>query len=383
MGEGSSDNYTVALVAQPTSEVTVDIRGHAGTDLTPSPTRLTFNITNWASPQTVAVTAAQDDDAADDTSVALTHAASGGGYGEVDARTVTVTITEDDETGVAVTPAELSIEEGGAKTYNVVLETQPSDTVTIKLGGTNGTDVSTHPDELTFNRANWQTPRTVEVTAAEDDDGIPDGDVAITHAVTGGDYEGVEAGEVVVTIMEHDTPGVTVSPTELTVGEGDGTGATYTVILDTQPSGDVTVAIAGHGDTDLTLSAGNLIFTPENWGAPQRVTVTAGQDDDAVPDTVTLSHDASGGDYGGVSAHTVEVTIDEDDTARITVNPTALTVTEGNRETYTVILDTQPTGDVTVTVSGAFRDGHHSERRHPDQQRSDLHARTTGTSPRR
>ena len=44
-----------------------------------------------------------------------------------------------------------------------------------------------------------------------------------------------------------------------------------------------------------------LTFTVENWNTAQTVTVKAGQDNDAVNDTATLTHNASGGDYFNVT----------------------------------------------------------------------------------
>ena len=42
--------------------------------------------------------------------------------------------------------------------------------------------------------------------------------------------------------------------------------ATYTVKLASQPTDDVTVAIAGHSGTDITLlGATALTFTSDNW----------------------------------------------------------------------------------------------------------------------
>ena len=52
---------------------------------------------------------------------------------------------------------------------------------------------------------------------------------------------------------------------------------------------------------------------------------------------------------GSTSEATVSIT--DDDTAGVTVNPTEVTVTEGGTTTYTVVLDSQPVGDVTVTVN--------------------------------
>ena len=65
------------------------------------------------------------------------------------------------------------------------------------------------------------------------------------------------------------------------------------------------------------------------------MTVKAGQDDDAANDTATLTHTASGGDYASVS-NTLPVTVTDDDTAGVTIEPTALSVVAGRSNEYTV-----------------------------------------------
>ena len=85
--------------------------------------------------------------------------------------------------------------------------------------------------------------------------------------------------------------------------EGDAAGSSYTVKLATEPSGSVIVTISGHDGADLTLSGttltnNQLTFTTTNWATAQTVTVKAGQDNDGANDTATLTHTASGGDYG-------------------------------------------------------------------------------------
>ena len=45
------------------------------------------------------------------------------------------------------------------------------------------------------------------------------------------------------------------------------------------------------------------------------------------------------------------VTIADNDTRGVDVTPTSLTVPEGGDSTYTVVLETEPTGPVTVTPS--------------------------------
>ena len=52
------------------------------------------------------------------------------------------------------------------------------------------------------------------------------------------------------------------------------------------------------------------------------------------------------------------VTVNDNDTAGVTITPTTLTVTEGGEQTYTVELDTAPAGAVTVAIDyGHRRDG--------------------------
>ena len=104
LSEGASGNYTVALKTEPTATVTVTITGYSGTDLTLDKASLEFTTTNWATAQTVTVTAGQDDDAANDEAT-LTHAAAGGGYSTATASVsedLLVTVTDDDAAGKAV-----------------------------------------------------------------------------------------------------------------------------------------------------------------------------------------------------------------------------------------------------------------------------------------
>ena len=93
------------------------------------------------------------------------------------------------------------------------------------------------------------------VTAAEDDDGVTDAGVTLTHTVSGGGYGSTTVPDVEVSITENDTAGLVLSKTGLTVTEGDAAGSSYTVKLATPtPSGSVSVTISGHDGADLSLS---------------------------------------------------------------------------------------------------------------------------------
>ena len=133
--------------------------------------------------------------------------------------------------------------------------------------------------------------------------------------------------------------GVIVTPTELTIAEG-GSG-TYTVVLDTQPSGDVTVTIVDPADnTDVTAEPDALTFTTTNWNLAQTVTVSTVQDADTDDDTATVTHTVSG--YGVVvTAASVTVTVSED--------PTAVYDTDGDG-----VIDK---GEASVAVRSYLSDG--------------------------
>ena len=96
--------------------------------------------------------------------------------------------------------------------------------------------------------------------------------MTLTHAVTGAsEYAAIDAATVpgvLVKITEDDSAGVSISRTTLTIGEGDSD--TYTVVLDTEPSANVTVTISGHSGTDVGLSDTELDLHPRQLETRRR-----------------------------------------------------------------------------------------------------------------
>ena len=209
------------------------------------------------------------------------------------------------------------------------------------------------PSSLTFSTSNWSAAQTVTVTAREDADALTDPVVTLTHRASGGDY-GAVTGDLRVTITEDDVPMLIVINFLLTVTEGDPSGSIYGVVLATQPSATVTVAISGQAGSDLVVDPSSLTFTTTNWGTPQGVTVTASHDADALTDPpVTLIHRASGGDYGSVGQRSLSVSIYEDDVPAVTVSFAAgtYTVAEGMTLEVTVTLSAPPGRTVVIPIT--------------------------------
>ena len=233
-----------------------------------------------------------DDDNAVEETATITHSIGG----IVASGILRVTMDESDTRGVTVSTTSLEVTENGTGRYSIVLDSQPvgdaDNRVTVTVGGASG-DVTVAPSQLLFTDDTWFTAQEVVVSAALDDDGEPDAPVTLTHTVRGGDYERTRADSVRVTVTEIHTRGIivdtTLAPDEspdvatssLTVGEGM-TGM-YSVRLESQPTGTVTVMVRG-ASGDVTVKPSRLIFTTGNWDEEQMVEVKAGQDDDAEPD---------------------------------------------------------------------------------------------------
>ena len=343
IAEGNSATYMVSLSAAPRGTVTVAVS--APTTLELDAVSLTFTTENWETPQLVTVTAAQDADAVDEVAT-ISHTASGGGYENV-TEDVSVMVDDDETAGVRLSATQLAVTEGEAATYSVRLESQPTETVTVRVRRS-GSGVVVLPVTLTFTSGDWSNPKTVTVTGVDDSNAVAE-TVILTHRSSGGEYDSAGMETVSVAVSDNDVPGVVLNATSLDLSEG-GTG-TYTVVLQTQPSANVDVAVTRSGSADIVARPATLRFTNFNWDTPQTVTVTGREDDDAGDDAATLAHSATGGGYDSVIIDSVIVAVVDGDTRGVVLNRTSLTLGEGSSAVYSVALGTEPSDSVTVTLT--------------------------------
>ena len=354
--EGGDATYTLVLTSQPTAEVTVTPSlGSGDADVTVS-AALTFDATNWDQARTVTVSAAQDADAADDAAM-IRHAISGADYGdnEVTADDVSVSV-EDDETAVTLTLDPSAVDENGGAASVTVAGTldgaarEVATTLALSVGADDdaavrGTDYDA-VNALNLTIPSGETGGSATFTFTAIDDFLDERVEAVSITGTIRDVDFAVIGTT-LSITDNDDRGVRFSPGSPRVPEGGD--ATYSVVLTSRPSGEVTVTPSlASQDTDLTLS-GALTFSETTWDQAQTVTVSAAQDvDGASNDTATIRHAVSGADYeaNGVTADDVSVTVDDDETAlTLTVNPTTL----GEHRRGAVVT-------VTGTLAGATRD---------------------------
>ena len=250
---------------------------------------------------------------------------------------------------VQVSPNSLTLNETGETVGNVVfrLSQAPPTNVTIQLTFNGNVQVNAgsgfgaSPQTVTLTPANAVTGVTVQVRAVDDaiDEPSPHAGNVTTAATssTTAAFNGLAVPDIAVAIIDNDTAGVTVSQSggSTAVTEG-GAGDSYTVVLASQPTANVTVNIAFdaaqlivNGDTDGTTS---LVFTPASWNVAQAVSVFAVDDTvlESNPHTTTIvqSVTSTDGNYNGIGAAPVTVTITENDLASITLQGTASTVAE-------------------------------------------------------
>ncbi len=342
--EGEKANYDLALTARPSAAVTVD----NGTE------KVTFTSANWNQPQSFTVAIA-DNDVADGTrqdSIQHAVSSSDANFEDLASAPLQVTVVDDESAGVLLSTAELAVAEAGrSATYSVRLTSRPDSTVTINLQADDQGQVS--PAALTFTSANWDEAQSVQVTAVDDlrAEG-PEHQGVIAHLVSSSDagYDGLAVSDLDLRIADNDEAALLLSQADdLSVAEGGRT-ASYTVRLNSQPAGPVTVTFNG-GD-QLRTSPASLVFTADNWDEVQRVTVRAVNDAIAEGGAHegTLSHSVTSGDafYDGMVLDDLSVTIADNDTAGVQVDPTRLQLDPGQQGSYTLHLTSKPSSEVIV-----------------------------------
>jgi Bacterial Ig-like domain (group 3)/Bacterial Ig-like domain/FG-GAP-like repeat len=256
-------------------------------------------------------------------------------------------------------------EAGGTATFTVVLEREPAANVTIQLTSSDTTEArlsagGAQQDSvtLTFTSADWNDPQTVTIHGQNDS--VDDGDVAstiVTAPAVSADpfFSGADPADVTNTNTDDDTAGVTITPESFSIGEGEI--KFVSVVLDTQPAGNVVIDFATTNIEEVVVAA-HVTFTTANWSTPQAVRIRGSDDriDDGDRNTaITVAIDvAATADplYDTIDPADLTVTAIDDDTVGVTVTPLALSVDEvGTTRTFSVHLHTRPVGNVVIDLT--------------------------------
>ncbi len=314
-----------------------------------------------------------DVDEPDEETISVTGELSG-----VTVKGTTFAIEDNDTTPtvtLVLTPA--SINESGATNASTVTATMDgtsSEAVTLTVSAT-PVDPAVAGDLTLSENKTLEIPANtkastgvVTITAVDNDVDAADKTVTVAATATGGNALVQAPGNQTLTIKDDDTRGITVSKATLTLDEADNAKTmtdehqdTYTVVLDSEPSGGrVTIGVASGGTAVATVAPATLTFTASNWNVPQTVTVTAMPDNIDNPNdrrTVAITHTvtATGTDYDGATASGVTVTVNDDDGApTLSINsPSVTEVNSGETATLSFTVRLTPASGNTVTVAYA------------------------------
>ncbi|TGK99686.1 beta strand repeat-containing protein [Leptospira levettii] len=374
-GTPFTETFTVVLNSQPAQTVNLSsITSSNTSEITVSPSSLSFTTANWNTPQTVTITSVLDgvDDGDQNVNINFSNASSTDPkYNSMVIPAVTAINTDSNEPLVRIQNLSASsIVENGTSTltFEIRLSLKPNSNVTIGpitssdgteavlLNSTSGVAASR---TLTFTPTNsqvasytgntsqsgWDVPQIITIRSVSDS--FDDGDIPVTIQIpqaNGSYFTGLfptgavpgytdTNGNLVVTITDNDTKGFTISTTTLNFTEGD-PDATFTVRLNAAPcdtpsnlancaSGSVTIPITTEtfslpDSTQYTVSPSSLTFTHLNYATPQTVTISVVND--AINESNTRTHtltlgviSGSGTDYEGMNPNDVTINITDND----------------------------------------------------------------------
>ena len=289
-------------------------------------------------------------------------------------QSVKLTNKDDDIPYIKVDPSTASgttQENGGTAKFGVSLSSQPTDVVTVTVTSSNTKAGTVSSGTLMFTTANWNVVQNIIVTGV--DDKIDDGDVSYTVLLSGASNDsnyGVASNTLSLVNKNDDTASIKLNPTTLLQPAEAGGKATFTVVLTSQPTGNVVLAVTSSNTQQGTVSvtgAGSganpptLTFTggaTGSWNTPQTVTVTGIDNFSAGANpmyTVSVKPTSASADskYAGFAASTIAVQNTNEDIPGVTITPVAPTTTcatgPGTSATFNVVLTSQPLGAVSIS----------------------------------
>jgi hypothetical protein len=215
--DGGTDELTVVLTAAPASSVVLNVTSADATEVTVSPSRLTFTPGSWSTAQVVTVRGVDDDfvdgDQVTTVTVAVDAAASDDAYDGAAPQTASVTTTDDDVAGLSVVETDGSsvvTEDGGSDEILVALSAGPLAPVSLAVSSSDPSEVVASPSLLTFTSADWSESQVITLRGVDDEevDGpqVSTVTLSVVAPFSGGAYDDVPDRTVSVTTLDDDGP---------------------------------------------------------------------------------------------------------------------------------------------------------------------------------
>ena len=366
--QGSTQVYVV-LTSKPKATVQIPISSSNTGEGVVDKAMLTFTTTDWASRQPVTVTGVDDDAVDGDATYKVLIGApttTDQAYAAIDPPDVSFKNFDNDQAGIEViqppTNGNITTEAGGVVTFTIKLRSKPSADVTIAVSSSDKTEGTVPPAPVLLTAANWNTGKIVTVHG-EDDDVADDRQpyTIVTGAAASADpnYNGLAVDDVPMFNEDNDVAGYTVKVLSGSSNEAGGT-ASFSVVLNSQPTDDVSIPIASDDEGEGTaLPRTSVDFTTADWSTAKTV-IVHGVDDDVADGEVDYhivlgkptTNDAG---YKAKDPPDVSLKNVDDDMASLIINmPASNMTTEGaGTVTFKVMLTSKPKAPVTLALTSS------------------------------
>lgn len=209
--DGTTATFTVVLGQQPKSDVAISATSDDSSEGVVTPSSVTFTTSNWNTPQTFTITG-QDDDLSDGDINYHIHLgptqSSDPAYKNVAIPSLDVVNRDNDRykdpAGIAISPKNLTVYEGGTAKLSTVLDVEPSSPVTLTFTASDASRATVEPSSITFNPSQYATQQSVAVIAKRNGTAgdTADIDIQIKIASTDPRFNGLETSAFHVHIVD-------------------------------------------------------------------------------------------------------------------------------------------------------------------------------------
>jgi hypothetical protein len=197
---------------------------------------------------------------------------------------VLATTIDDDLPGFTLTQSggTTAATEGGPNdSVTVVLARQPVGPVRITIANEDETQVTVSPAVLDFNAGNWNTTQAVTVTAANlayvDGPATSVLTFAVDDAASDDSWDPLPSQTVTATAIDDDVAEVVITESDgsTIMVEGDAPDSIGVSLGAGRPFTDVVLAVSSADPTEASVAPSTLTFTTSDWQTTQWIEVTA------------------------------------------------------------------------------------------------------------
>ncbi len=351
---GTTDQISVSLSMQPSSNVVLRLTSSDTGEAVPTTQSLTFTPANWSTPQTVDVRGV-DDFLIDGTQqsgirIEVDDSLSDNLYRDALSVTITANTDDNDVAGFEIQQtggSNVAREQTFSDMVLVRLTAQPRSNVVISIANPNPGELTAAPATLTFSPSQWDTWKTISLTAIAD--GVLDGDqttqltFSIVDAGSDDDFDAVSDQQISVLTEDIRPDFYVTEPGGQTVVRENGAADTIRIALTMQPTTQVVVRLQPAADAEFSVDRSSLTFDANNWNIPQIVQVTAYDDiteEQSESHLLDISIDTANSDAAFATSvpRSISVTVEDDEpTPPLMLTPTTASTNQAITFAWTAV----------------------------------------------